>query len=112
MSLIGMLVSFQEASRALSEDILDAPPIAMPLPEISLESVPERPEAFIPLGSQEKDVQEEIWSDLRNQAKLTGTVDRKESDVELPRAGSQQELEEHWNRGPAIGQERSCISAN
>ena len=108
-----MLMPFQEASRALPEDILDVPPVAVPLPEISLESVPERPEAFIPLGSQEKDVQDEILQDLRDQAKLTGIADKEKADAESPSSQpAEKELLDHWNRGPAIGQEQSCISAN
>ena len=108
-----MLLS-QEASAALPEDMLDTPPVANTLPEISLDSVPDRPENFIPLGCQTGDIQEKIWSDLRRQAKLTGTAD---NEAEVLRARSdigaaEQETISHWNRNTAVEQERSCISAN
>ena len=80
-----------------------------------MEGVPDRPEAFIPLGSLKGDIQEEIMADLKEQANLSGASDKSSSEADSSRADEQQierELMNHWKGDASMRQERSCISAN
>lgn len=96
---------------------MDAPPQSVPLPEVTIEAVPDRPDDFKPLGSGGNSVDEELWRELKSQAELTHTADKPEGENGFTPSRTSGELAEashmsHWNEDRGLRTEQSCISAN
>ena len=110
----------QEASRALPDEILDAVPEPYPLPstEFDIEKIPERPENFLPLGSEGRSVGDEILDEMKAQANLVRLEhaddhgqDKKD---DLPVADEQHlndGASEPWN-GRNVTKGQTCVSAS
>lgn len=107
----------QEASKALPEEVMDAPPSAIPLPDVVIEDIPPRPDAFLPLGSEGKSVEESLWDDLKDQARLTNALGREAVDADSEHLIKASQPANHnvsnpWTDRGRLVKEQSCVSAN
>ena len=91
---------------------MDAPPAASPLPDVTIEGVPGRPEGFLPLGSGSTSVEESVWEDLKLRGSFVGQHQSKMGQKDHSSDSPDYHVPEAWDQGVAVVKERTCVSAN